>query len=194
MDANELIAQLGERLDEWLQVSGAGLGAMDKAAQTRALLQGIEIVKDLDRLKAESFTALKLLLNQQASMPEEERVATLVRAFVLAAKLKGALTDELSDTPGQHEAVGIQNSVADILDTVGAGNRAALAPLLEDADARVRASAGAYLINLMPDRVLPVLREVEETEHANSAHFTAMNARVDWQFEHGINPFEDEED
>jgi uncharacterized protein (DUF4415 family) len=39
--------------------------------------------------------------------------------------------------------------------------------------AGVRASEGAFLVDLMPDRVVPILCDIEEKEYANSAHFTA---------------------
>ena len=35
----------------------------------------------------------------------------------------------------------------------------------------------------MPDRAIPVLRDVEEEEDANSAHFTAYFARMIWERE-----------
>lgn len=57
------------------------------------------------------------------------------------------------------------NDIAGALDGMGAG-RASLAVLLHSPDARVRASTGAYLIKLMPDRVLPILREIEEGKGA----------------------------
>jgi hypothetical protein len=33
----------------------------------------------------------------------------------------------------------------------------------------------------MPDRVVPILREIMEKEHANSAHFTAYFALLRWE-------------
>jgi hypothetical protein len=35
----------------------------------------------------------------------------------------------------------------------------------------------------MPERVVPMLREIDETEHANSAHFTAAWAVLAWELE-----------
>jgi hypothetical protein len=46
--------------------------------------------------------------------------------------------------------------------------------------AQVRASAGACLKNLTPERVIPMLREIEEPERANSAHFTAYWTLLRW--------------
>ena len=35
----------------------------------------------------------------------------------------------------------------------------------------------------MPDRVVPILRDIEEKERGNSAHFTAYNAILYWKHE-----------
>jgi hypothetical protein len=64
--------------------------------------------------------------------------------------------------------------------------RASLAVLLHSPDARVRASAGAYLIKLMPDRVLPILREIEEGEGGSSAGFHAHWALLRWEQENKV--------
>ncbi len=62
-------------------------------------------------------------------------------------------------------------------------DRAALATLLDDSDPRVRAFAGAYMIKSMPERVIPILREIQEKEHANSAHFNAYWTLLRWERE-----------
>ena len=46
------------------------------------------------------------------------------------------------------------------LDATGAG-QVALARSLDHPDIGVRVLAGAYLIELMPDRVVPMLREID---------------------------------
>ena len=56
----------------------------------------------------------------------------------------------------------------------------ALAVLLDHPDSGVRAWAGACLIFVLPDRVVPILREITAKEHADSAHFTAYVALVRW--------------
>jgi hypothetical protein len=62
-------------------------------------------------------------------------------------------------------------------------DRTPLAVLLDHTDAGVRAWAGACLINLLPDRVVPILREIEQDEVANGAHFTAYFALLRWEHE-----------
>ena len=73
------------------------------------------------------------------------------------------------------------NDIANALDATSNG-RAALAVLLDHPDYRVRATAGAYLliVNLMPERVVPILREIDERSEGRSADFTAHWALLDW--------------
>ena len=79
--------------------------------------------------------------------------------------------------------------IANASDATSSG-QAALAVLLDHADNRVRAFAGGYLIDSMPDRVLPILRDIEEKEHGNSAHFNAHFAILGWEREgkYGVKP------
>ena len=63
-------------------------------------------------------------------------------------------------------------TIVEALDAIDP-DRAALATLLDDSDPRVQVFAGAYMIKSMPERVIPILREIQEKEDANSAHFNA---------------------
>ena len=182
MDINDRIAQLGQKLDEWFDGSGATFASNDRAAQGKAILRGIEIVKEIDRIKANGLAALKALLKAGNTATEQDRVASLVGGLRFGARLAHTLHDELGDTTGENQVVGLMHEAVHQLDRLDPG-RVALLPLLGDPDAGVRAYAGAYLIRLMPDRAIPVLRDIEEKEDANSAHFTAYFALVMWERE-----------
>ncbi len=180
MDIDDSIVELGERLDAWTTGFFAMLDSKDRVAQARALGAGVEIVKGLDALKAKGLAALRALLRRQDAASEEERVASLVKGFVFATKLGDVLHDELLDTDGANKAILLKQSIVETLETAGSG-RGALAVLLDHPDAGVRASAGTFLINLMPDRVLPILREIEEKSGGNRAYFKAHWALLDWE-------------
>lgn len=182
MDINDRIAQLGKKLDEWFDGSGETFASNDRATQGKAILRGIEIVKAIDRIKAKGLAALKALLKGGNTATEQDRVTSLVGGLRFSARLSHTLHDELGDTTGETKVVGLMHDIVHQLDALDPG-RVALLPLLGDPDAGVRAYAGAYLIRLMPDRAIPVLREVEEKEDANSAHFTAYFARMIWERE-----------
>ena len=116
---------------------------MDRVAQFKAILTGVEITKELDLLKAKGVAAITALLDRQDAIAEDERVASLVRTFVFAAKLAATGSDDLMDTNGYNKVTGLMIGIANALDATGSG-RAALAVLLDNADNRVRAFAGVY--------------------------------------------------
>ncbi len=140
------------------------------------------MAKEFDRLKADGLASITALLNLHGPVAGDERTIALVRGFEFAAKLADTLHDELLDTDGGNKVTALMDDIARALDGMSAG-RAPLAVLLDNPDARVRASAGAYLIKLMPDRVLPILHEIEDGEGGNSAGFHAHWAILRWERE-----------
>jgi hypothetical protein len=184
MEVDDSIVQLGAKLDAWWDVFSPLLDSEDRVAQGKVLLRGFGIAKEFDRLKAEGLAAITALLDRQdaGAVTRAERVASFVRGFSFSAKLAATLHDEFRDMDGETEVVRLMYAIANALDALGPG-RPALVGLLDDPDARVRAFVGAYLINLMPERVIPILRAIEEKEHANSAHFTAYWTLLRWERE-----------
>jgi hypothetical protein len=188
---DDAITQLGAKLDAWLDGNLATIPSMDRVAQFKALLAGVEITKELDLLKAKGLAAITAALNRQDAMTDDERAASLVRTFEFAAKLQATLNDELQDIDGSNKIVDLMNKIANALDAIGPG-RVALAGLLDHPDDRVRASAGAYLliVGLMPERVLSVLHEIADNGRGDSADFTAHWAILHWEREgkYGVKP------
>ena len=182
MEIDELFARLGAKLDKWFDENRSTLRSENKKQQASALLSGIPLVKELDRLKADGMAAIAALLARNESISSDERVASLLRGFEFAARLADVLHDELLDTDGENAVWRSMDAVVQALDKVGRG-RAALDALFERPDARVRGSAAAYLIDLVPERAVPLLREIEQSEHANSAHFNAHWALLAWERE-----------
>lgn len=181
MEIDDSIVHLGAKLDAWWDGILPMLDSEDRAAQWKALLPGYEMAKEFDRLKANGLAALTALLKRQ-HIAEEKRAASLIQGFVFSAKLASTLHDEFRDTDGETEVAHLRDAIVNALDALGPG-RVVLAALLDDHDARVRASASAYLIKLMPERIIPILREIEEKQHANSAHFTAYWTLLRWERE-----------
>jgi hypothetical protein len=183
MDINGSIAELSKKLDEWLQDYLAAAESQDRLVMGKTLLHGIEIRQELDRIKAKGLAAVAAVLDRRDTITDEGHVVALVQSFVLAVGLRDALTNELMDIDGGNEGVDQMNAIAEALDAIGGNRRLALTPLLDHQNVGVRASAGAYLLASMPDRVLPILREIEQNEHANSAHYTAYWARLRWEMD-----------
>jgi hypothetical protein len=184
MEINDTIAQLGTKLDAWWSGFSTMLYSEDRTAQGNALLQGFDIAKEFDRLKAEGLAAITALLNRQGTDAgtRTERIASLLQGFAFGAKLASTLHDEFRDTKAETEVVQLMLKIVNELDAVDP-ERVALAKLLDDSDPRVQVFAGAHMIKLMPERVIPILSEIKEKEHANSAHFNAYFALLMWEHE-----------
>jgi hypothetical protein len=181
MEINESIARLGAEFDACWDALSPLLNSEDSAAQAKVLLRGITLAKDYDRLKTEGLAAIQALLDQRDAT-EGTQITCLVNAFAFAAKLANTLRDEFHDIDGETQVARFTEAIVKTLEDMGT-NRASLAVLLDHADAGVRAWAGACLINLQPDRVVPILRDIKKNEFANCAHFTASFALFRWEHE-----------
>jgi len=183
MGIDESIVQLGQKLDVWWNGFSPMLDSEDRATQGDALRPGFAIAKEFDRLKADGLATLTALLDRHDPVADDERAASLIRGFEFAARLADTLHDEFRDTAdGETKVLRLMDAIVKSLDAIGSG-RAALGALLNHPNAGVRALAGAYLIDLMPDRVVPMLRDITDSEDANSAHFRASWALLAWQRE-----------
>lgn len=180
MDTNDTIAQLATKLDQWLADNHETFGSNDRPAQVAALRRGLAIDKEINQITTKGLASLSALLKGAAGAPVQDRAASFVNGIRFGARLAHTLHDELGDTTAETKVVGLMHDIVDQLDEFDPA-RISLLPLLTDPDAGVRAYAGAYLIKLMPDRVIPILRDIEEKENANSAHFTAFWAREMWE-------------
>jgi hypothetical protein len=182
MDIDRSIAQLSAELDTLLEANLATFASKDRTEQSKILVRGIEIVTGLERLKAKGLSTLDALLKRQQTATDVERVASLLRGFELGAKLSHALHDELLDTNGEAKVYRRLLAIFKALDTTSVG-QVALAPLLDHPDVGVRVLAAAYLIDLMPDRVVPMLREIDKNAGGRSPGFTAHFALLRWQYD-----------
>jgi hypothetical protein len=183
MGIDESIIQLGQKLDAWWDRFSPMLDSEDRSAQGRALLHGFEIAKEFDRLKAEGLSTITALLDRDDPVADGERAASLIRGFEFAARLADTLHDEFRDTAdGETRVLRLMDAIVKALDTVGFG-RAALAVLFDSPEPGVRALAGAYLIDLMPERAGPILRQIEEKADGSSASFRAHWTLLAWERE-----------
>ena len=182
MEIDQSIAQLGEKLDSWFAENLVAFASDDRQQQGHALLGGFALVRELDRLKRDGLAAIRALISPSHMSTPGEYAESLVRGLEFAAKLADALHDQLLDIDGETKVVLLMNEIANTLDGTPSG-RAALAVLLDNANPGVRAAAGAYLIGLMPDRVLPILHEIEDAERGTSAGFNAHSVIIRWQYD-----------
>jgi len=154
MEIDEAIVQLGEKLDARWDDFSPTLDSNDRVAQGRALLRGFELAKEFDRLKADGLAAIAALLEQHDPVAGDNRAASLIRGFEFGTRLADTLHDEFSDPHGVTKIVRLVDATVKALHTIGSG-RAALVAFLDHPDPGVRALAGAHLLDLMPERVVP---------------------------------------
>jgi hypothetical protein len=159
-----------------------GIGLVADAA---TLIDMANTIAELKKLKIDADAAIEFVKHGPYSL-EELQVSSNYEEFSSYGDfIKDAaytLSDELMDTDGYNKIIGRMNDIAESLDSIGRG-RTALAVLLDHPDDRVRAKAGAYLMPLMPERVLPILHEIEGKGKADNADFTAHNAILYWERE-----------
>ncbi len=175
MQADE-INQLSEKLDAWLDDLLPLLESNDAGAQGKTLHDGIEILKELDQIKVEGLAAVSGFLNRQDIISQGERIASLVQGFVFGVQLLAALYD-VGDTDGGNKVAGLVGEIVRKLNAI-----ASLAALLDHSDDVVRVYAGEYLIDRMPERVVPVLRLVDEKNEGRHANIRAMTVLFPWDW------------
>ncbi len=186
MEADKTIAELGAKLDAWFDGSSEAFASHDRAVQAKALIRGIAIEKEINHFIAEATATLGALLNRQDKIGEQQRVASLIRGFEFGSRFAHALHDQLGDTDSETKVVHLIQDIAETLESIDSG-RGALAVLLNHPDVGVRASAAASLVNSIPDRAVPVLREIDQKEGGTSADFTAHWALLAWQLKQKAN-------
>src|SRR5258708_30622171 len=150
--------------------------ASDLEAQQRLYLRMREIDKELTAIRSTQEAALNSLIEERPSADpasEAERIARLLRAFEFAAQLGRIAGDVICDSEYSDQWTQQRKRIVTVLDAVDPG-RQHLIGLLDHPIPDVRASAGAYVMEVEPERALPVLRAVYESERGLNAGWTAF--------------------
>ncbi len=137
MEADKAIAELGARLDGWFDGSAETFASQDRTAQGKAILRGVEIIKQFDRIKADGKAAINSLVDRYDTTADDKGGLPLVKAFEFGARLGHALYDEFLDTEGKNDVWHLLDAIVLKLEKAGSG-RAALPRCSE---ARTRAYA-----------------------------------------------------
>jgi hypothetical protein len=182
MEVNELIVQLAEKLDAWTERFFAMLDSDDVTIQTKALIDGVKIVKEFDRVKEEGLNAIRALLNRQVGSSQDEWAASLIQGLIFSAKLWETLHDEMPDIDAELKVQTLIRDIAKALEGIPPG-RVRLAALLDHSDDIVRVVAGEHLIvmDLMPESVVPVLRSIHEKNEGELANIRAGLVLFAWE-------------
>jgi hypothetical protein len=153
----------------------------DKKEKQTLILQMAMIQKKLDTLQAIQLDMFSKFLNVDSATTDDERVACLLRAFDLGAKLSHIYADIMPDENVCNQVMRQTYDIAHRLDGVGSGRRAALKKFLDDPHLDLRAMAAASLPDIMPDRAIPILKEIQETAPGTSAGNVAFTTLTMWK-------------
>jgi len=155
----------------------AAMKRKDKAAQLDIARRLKLNASDILAAKAAATAAIASgLEDAMATSDPDERTAKLLKTYELSVKTKFWAYAALGDIEAGNAAAMQTEAVVKALDAIPPGRRSALAALLDNPDVGVRVDAAADLKDVMPDRVIPILRQINKEEGASSVGFTAMQA------------------
>jgi hypothetical protein len=92
----------------------------------------------------------------------DERTQKLLAAFAFCVKEACAADEEMRDIPTYNYGVKRLREISDELRALG--RFPALAQFIDSPDIELRGFAAVWLRNLWPERILPILQEIEKTE------------------------------
>ncbi len=107
---------------------------------------------------------------------QQKRIEKLLAAFEVLAGIRSTAQDDLVDDDLSDDAETHLRTVLSGLDAIKPEGRILLAPFLDSYNLDVRACAAVALLELMPDRVIPVLRDLAENAAGTNAGATALEA------------------
>lgn len=180
MDMDELLQE--ERTERLMQEMEQALGGLkpdavdDLEGMRRLMARLSELDREQKAIQAAQTAALTGLVDDQPRAnpgAEAERIARLVRAFEFTAELGRIAGDVICDTDIKNQWTDQRSRIVAILDAVDP-QRQHLVPLLEHPLPDVRACAAAYLMKVMPERALSVLRAIHDSYRGFNAGWTAF--------------------
>jgi hypothetical protein len=172
------IIEAQERL---LADMAAAVENKDLSAQRTIIRQLAELESKLKRIEASYRIGLQsVMLAVGDARTPQERLEKLLAAFGVIAWIRSSAQDDLVDDSLSDEADAQMRLVIGGLDETQPNGRKALIGYLGSHNPDQRACAAVALLDLMPDRVLPVLRDLAENEPGTNAGATALDALSKW--------------
>jgi hypothetical protein len=181
MSIDDQISTFAAQLDKWFLDTAIASYSDDEAAQFKTFVAGIKLLKQFGDLRSRGQATLATSLNHSALASERERISALLRGFERAAMLE-AICGDLVDLEGMKQIDRAMDDIVVELSAISPG-RTLLVPLLEHDNVRIRVFAGRYLIDLMPDRVIPILEKINKDGDGSSDGFSAFLVLQAWEVE-----------
>lgn len=177
MPADERIDAIFEAQERLLEELNTAIENKDVEAQRLITIKLARLQLSLKRIETAHRVILAgLMASVQEETNPEKRQQVLLDAFKYAAWVRSRAQDELVDDDLSNDAEIQLQGILDGLDAIPPEGRGALAPFLVSHNPDERACAGAALLEVMPERAVPVLRDLSENAAGTSAGDTALDA------------------
>jgi hypothetical protein len=167
-------------LEQFLKAHEEG----DVATQHHILMEFIEREQIDYQRKLKYLAELKTLKQEvRAARGTIDRVARLIALFRFAAPLMQIGFYDLCDKETEETAVRSTHDAGTELKAIGPEGMAALVELLRDPSIDVRGSACSLLLEDMPQRVIPVIEEIEREAPGSDANMRTQFSLLYYQTE-----------
>ena len=170
----EYVEELMQKMEALTEDMRGAIRAKDQKAQKDVLLRVLAIEKELEAIQAAQRAKLSALLDLDDVTDADEQVARLLLGFELGAKLSHLYSDVAPENDARNAVMQQTYAVGHALDAIGTGRRLALATFLDHPHLSVRAMAAASLPDLLPEKAIPVLTEIQKTAPGTSASMVAL--------------------
>ncbi len=146
----------------------------DDEAHRRILARMVNTQREIDRWLATQAAKMSSALDVSSLRSDEERIAQLLQAFAFGGKLARICTDIIGDAKAGNKAEEQAYGAGHAIKAIDTDGKLPLAVFLDDPDPSVRAIAASLLVEIIPDRALPVLEEIVKVNSTDSAGLTAF--------------------
>jgi hypothetical protein len=132
----------------------------------KKLLNNARELQASDLTRRDAMNAAVEKANKAAE--PDERTAMLLEAFEFCARTRVVAFDEAADTDSGNAATKHLAEIAEALDAIPPGRRSALVPFLDNANRGVQAAAAVHLKAILPERAIPILKEIKAKDHGSA--------------------------
>lgn len=152
----------------------AAIENKDVAAQRLLTVKLMRVELDFKRIETRKRLMLAMVMKgaQETKTPEERR-EKLLSAFEYTADVRKLAQDDLVDDDLSRDAETQLQTIISGLDALEPDGRKALAPFLDRFNLDTRVCAAVALVPLMPDRAIPILRDLAKNAPGTNAGETA---------------------
>ena len=181
MSIDDQISAFAAQLDRWfVDFAAKLLQPGDETAEIKTRVVELKLLKQFDELKSQGLASLATLSNFADVASESERIETLLRGFERAARLEG-ISNDLQDWDGVKRIDHIMDDIVVALAAIGPGRTL----LSRSSSMTTHASVFSRgdLIDLMPDRVVPILEKIDKEGDGSSDGFSAFLVLQAWEVE-----------